>query len=98
MTKLETVADVTAAIRALTDLRHARNGAGAQVKPAQRRIEAGRFADLFEIRARMWRELGEAAIHSDAIPDAYASACVVAEVKDSNDAKYWRERAGSRDG
>ena len=97
-TQLTTVHEVTQAIRALVDARRDRASTRREVKPAQRRVEAGQFADLYEMRAAMWSELGKAVYINDAMSDAYGLACSVAEARDRDNAKYWRERAGRRDG
>lgn len=93
-TKLETVGDVTAAIRELARVRRERGRT--PVKPAQNRAEAGRMADLYEMRARMFFDLGVAARLNDAIPEAYASACVVASKHDQDEERHWRRLAGAR--
>lgn len=93
-TKLESVEQVTAAIRALVEARRDRGHRSA--KPAQNREEAARFADLYEMRSRMWFELGTAARLNDAIPDAYASACAVASKHDQDEERHWRRMAGAR--
>jgi hypothetical protein len=93
-TKLETVEQITAAIRALEGERRARGHR--QVKPAQNREEAARFADLYEMRARMWFDMGTAARLADTIPDAYADACAVASKHDQDEERHWRGLAGAR--
>lgn len=89
--KLKTVEDVTAAIREIVDGDHP-NG----MKPAERKLRASRLADLYEVRASMWRELGPAADLSDAIPDAYRAACAVAEKHDRGQVVFFRGQAGAR--
>lgn len=93
-TKLTTVEAVTAAIRELGSTRHARGRT--PIKPAQNREECARFADLYEMRADLWREWGVAGRESDLIADAYASACAVAENHDRDQVKHWRHLAGGR--
>lgn len=94
-TKLTTVEDITGAIRALETLR--RNRAyDRPVKPAQLREEASRFADLYELRAAQWHELGVKARQRKATPDAYADACAVAEKHDRDQVRHWRNQAGAR--
>lgn len=93
-TKLVTVEDVTAAIHALVAQRRARGHRS--VKPAQNREEAARFADLYEMRARMWMDLGIAARLNDAVSDSYGLACSVASTHDQDEERHWRRLAGSR--
>lgn len=93
-TKLTTVADVTAAIQDLGAQRMTRGRA--PVKPAQEREECARFADLYEMRAALWNELGIRARTLKKIDDVYASACAVAENHDRDRVKYWRKLAGAR--
>jgi hypothetical protein len=95
ITKLNTVEDITGAIRALEDMRRARP-AGRTAKPAQMREEAARFADLYEMRADLWRALGTRAFALKSIADAYGSACAVAEKHDRDAVRYWRNQAGAR--
>lgn len=99
VTELHTVQDVTRAIHVLIDLRRHRDSFGAvadRPKPAQLREEAARFADLYDMRADMWRDLAVAGHKADTIPEAYALACSVAEAKDRDSAKFWRDQAGRR--
>jgi len=93
-TRLQTVEDVTAAIDALVSLRLSR-GQG-PVKRAQLREEEARFADLYEMRAALWHELGVRAFRVQRIADAYGSACAIAEKHDRDQVRYWRTRAGAR--
>ena len=96
LTKLENVEDVTAAIHELVEIRRTRVRTHEKAKPAQDRQEAARLADLYEIRARMWFELGAAAYTNDLIPDAYGRACAVASKNDQDEERHWRTQAGAR--
>lgn len=93
-TKLNTVEDVTAAIRELVAERRSRGRT--PIKPAQEKEECARFADLYEMRASMWHELGIRARTVKRIDDVYASACAVAESHDRDQVKHWRRLAGAR--
>lgn len=93
-TKLTTVEAVTAAIRELGSTRMSRGRA--PIKPAQEREECARFADLYELRAALWHELGVRAQLVKRIDDVYASACAVAESHDRDQVKHWRRLAGAR--
>lgn len=84
-TALNTIEDVTAAIRAIVD-----GPVPRALKPAQQRQRAARLADLYEIRARFWHEHGIAARMSDMIPDVYGDACVLAEARDWDSVRFWR--------
>jgi hypothetical protein len=90
---LETVEQVTEAIRAIVDGDHP-NG----MKPVERRVRAARLADLYEIRAQLWRELGVKVRGRLVlrIPDEYATACAVAEKHDRGQVTFFRGMAGSR--
>lgn len=90
---LETVEQVTAAIRAIVDGDHP-NG----MKPAERRIRAALLADLYELRARLWNELGVKVRGRIVlrIPDEYATACAVAEKHDRNQVEFFRGMAATR--
>jgi hypothetical protein len=99
MTELTTVRAVTDAINALVELRHLRGAFGPvkdRPKPAQLRAEAARFADLFEMRADMWRDLAVEGYATDSVPEAYCMACSYAEIKDRDSVKFWRDQAGKR--
>jgi hypothetical protein len=93
-TKLTTVEAVTAAINELVDRRLTRGRA--PIKPAQEGEECARFADLYEMRAALWHELGIRARNVKRIDNVYASACAVAESHDRNQVKHWRRLAGAR--
>lgn len=88
---LETVEQVTAAIRAIVDGDHP-NG----MKSIDRRVRAATLADLYEIRAGLWRALGARARRLKAISDDYAGACAVAEKHDRGQVAFWRNEAGAR--
>jgi hypothetical protein len=103
-TKLTTVDAVTDAINALVEARMHRSALGpvAWTTEARReakrrdREECARFADLFEMRAVLWRELGVKARQLKRVEDVYASACAVAEKHDRAQVKHWRRLAGAR--
>lgn len=88
---LQTVEQVDAAIRGIVDGDHPND-----MKPAQRRQRMGTLADLYEVRADIWRELGKAARLNDAVPEAYAKACAVAEKHDRGQVIFFRKQAGAR--
>lgn len=94
-TTLTTVESITAAIDALVEFRLSRP-AGRTAKPSQMREEAARFADLYELRAAQWHELGVRAFRVKGIADVYGSACAVAEKHDRDQVRYWRNQAGAR--
>lgn len=60
--------------------------------PALRRIRAARIADLYEVRARLWSELGTAAILAGGDSLVYS----VAEKHDRDQVKFFRGQAESR--
>lgn len=103
-TKLTTVEQVTAAIYELVNTRLHRAAFGPAGKTPQERREvtqrereeAARFADLYEMRAAQWHELGVRAFRVKSTPDVYGSACVVAEKHDRDQVRYWRNRASAR--
>jgi hypothetical protein len=88
---LETVEQVTAAINAIVDGDHP-NG----MKSIDRQVRNSRLADLYEIRASLWRELGVKARTKKSIPDHYAKACAVAETHDRGLVTFFRNLAGQR--
>jgi hypothetical protein len=101
-TKLTTVDAITDAIGALVEDRLARSWTPVTTTEARReaakreREEAARFADLYEMRAAQWHELGRRAFRVKSIADAYGSACAIAEKHDRDQARHWRRLAGAR--
>lgn len=89
--RLDTIEDVNAAIRGIVDGPHP-NG----MKTIERQIRNSRMADLYEIRASMWRDLGISAQTKRAIPEHFATACAVAEKHDRGMVKYFRNLASQR--
>jgi hypothetical protein len=84
--RIETLSDVNLAIIDAIAL---------PMHPAKaRRVRAARLADLHEIRARMFREAGEAA--DDLVPEIYKHACNMAAGRDADRAMFFRCEAGAR--
>lgn len=88
---LETIEQVTAAIRAITEGPVPRG-----LRPAERQLRAGTLADLYDVRGSLWRDLGVKARGSKRVPNAYAAACAVAEKHDRDEVKFWRGEASAR--